>query len=46
MGISMPARILSPQLSPDGRKIFFSVWERAPEELWALENFLPKREGK
>lgn len=45
MGISMPARILSPQLSPDGRKIFFSVWERAPEELWALENFLPKPAG-
>ena len=42
----MPARILSPQVSPSGDRIFFTAWERAPEELWALENFLPKGVAK
>jgi hypothetical protein len=41
MGISIPGRIKSPQIHPDGKRIFFSGIERSPDELWALENFLP-----
>ena len=41
MGISMPD-IFFPQMSPDGRRIAFTSREDAAEEVWALENFLPK----
>ena len=46
MGLPMPGRIGFPQVHPDGRRIFFSLNEASPSELWALENFLPKRDGK
>jgi Tol biopolymer transport system component len=42
MGVSMQARIRSPQVQPDGRRIFFSANESSGSEVWALENFLPK----
>ena len=42
MGLSVMGRITSPQVHPDGRRIFFSMNENSGNELWALENFLPK----
>jgi hypothetical protein len=42
MGISMLARIKSPQIVPDLGRIFFSVNPNSPSEVWALQNFLPK----
>jgi Tol biopolymer transport system component len=42
MGLSMVARIHSPQIHPDGKRIFFSANANYPNEVWALENFLPK----
>lgn len=32
----------SPQIHPDGRRIFFTSNEGGSPEVWALENFLPK----
>jgi Tol biopolymer transport system component len=46
MGISMLARIKSPQIHPDLRRIFFSVNPNSPSEVWALQNFLPKTGAK
>ncbi len=42
MGLSMMGRIKSPQVHPDGRRLFFTLLENGPDEVWALENFLPK----
>jgi len=41
MGLSMAARIKSPQIHPDGKRILFSAGANGPSEIWALENFLP-----
>lgn len=42
MGLSMAAdNIGSPQIHPDGKRIFFASNTRGPNEVWALENFLP-----
>lgn len=46
MGLSMSGRIVSPQLTSDGRRIFFSRLEKGPQELWVLENFLPSARVK
>ncbi len=42
LGLSMMARLKSPQVHPDGRRIFFGAAENGPNEVWSLENFLPK----
>ena len=42
MGLSMPV-IGSPQIHPDGKRIYFSSNTRGPNEVWALENFLPQQ---
>jgi Tol biopolymer transport system component len=42
MGLSQRDRIIEPQLHPDGRRLFYTVHERTPREMWVLENFLPK----
>jgi len=42
MGLSMAAaNIGSPQIHPDGKRIFFASNTKGPNEVWALENFLP-----
>jgi Tol biopolymer transport system component len=43
IGITMNARIKSPFIHPDGKSIFFTAVEADSNEVWALENFLPKR---
>jgi Tol biopolymer transport system component len=42
IGISLRGQIKSPQIDPDGKRIFFSRTETRPYEVWALEDFLPK----
>ena len=42
MGVSMTEDIKSPQMHPDGRRIFFGTVNANAAEVWALENFLPK----
>ena len=43
MGLSMTAAgIGSPQIHPDGKRIFFASNAGGPNEVWALENFLAK----
>jgi Tol biopolymer transport system component len=41
VGISVGGRIQHPQVHPDGRRIVFWSREQGPNEVWALENFLP-----
>ncbi len=45
-GIARKGQIKSPQMSRDGKQIYFSASEPAPGELWTLENFLPKAREK
>jgi Tol biopolymer transport system component len=45
-GIARKGQIKSPQMSPDRKQMYFGASEPAPGELWTLENFLPKREGR
>jgi Tol biopolymer transport system component len=40
-GLSMAGTTKNPQLHPDGRRVFFSASLSNPQEVWALENFLP-----
>lgn len=40
VGLSMPG-VRNVQLEPDGRRIFFVANQSGPNEVWALENFLP-----
>lgn len=42
MYVSAATGIASPQVQPDGKRIFFAGSERTGSEVWALENFLPK----
>ena len=42
IGISMNARLPRFSLAPDGRRLFISATEQGPNDIWALENFLPK----
>jgi TolB protein len=42
IGITMNARIKSPFMHPDGKSLFFTAVEADNNEVWALENFLPK----
>jgi Tol biopolymer transport system component len=47
MGIVVKSGVLeSPQLHPDGRRIFFTSNETGTREVWALENFLPNAVAK
>ena len=41
VGVSMNAIIIGPQMHPDGQTIFFSAGG-GTDQIWALENFLPK----
>ena len=42
IGISLHGEFKTPRLSPDGRRIVYEAMTGVPEELWALENFLPR----
>jgi Tol biopolymer transport system component len=47
MGLSMQGTIKSPQITADGRRLYFGSNEAAPEEIWTLENSLStQRAGK
>jgi Tol biopolymer transport system component len=46
LGISVMGEVHSPQVLPDGERIFFAANETSPSEVWALENFLPRSAGK
>ena len=43
--VSMPG-ISSPAVTPDGRRLFFAANDAAPNEVWELENYLPKPGNK
>jgi Tol biopolymer transport system component len=45
-GIARKGQIKSPQMSPNGKQIYFGASEPAPGELWALENFLSESKAK
>jgi hypothetical protein len=45
MPVSIPGLLKSPQIDPKGSRISFGAIEKAPTEIWALENFLPKTSG-
>jgi Tol biopolymer transport system component len=42
VGLSVNGRIKVPQVDPSGRRLLFSMVDTTPEELWVLENFLPR----
>jgi Tol biopolymer transport system component len=46
VGISMPAQLMHPEVSPDGRRIAFNIFDTSASEVWALENFLPPLNAK
>jgi Tol biopolymer transport system component len=46
IGISMPGQLDHPELSPDGRRITFAVFDTGASEVWTLENFLPAPSAK
>ena len=46
MGITMAARIKSPSIHPDGRRIVFGTMHADSGEIWAMENFLPALTAK
>ena len=46
MGISMSARIKSPAIHPDGRRIAFGSTDGDSGEVWVLENFLSATSAK
>jgi serine/threonine protein kinase/WD40 repeat protein len=46
VGISMEARIKSPRVHPDGKRIAFGAVEQLDNEIWALENFLPRDDSR
>jgi Tol biopolymer transport system component len=45
-GVSVKGGLYYPGMSPDGRQITFGAEEPHPDELWALENFLPATQTK
>ena len=46
MGLSMLARIKTPQIDPSGGRLYFSANQTSGSEVWALENFLLKAGGQ
>lgn len=48
LGISVIGEIKTPRLNPDGRRLVYETIEShgTGEEIWTLENFLPKSKGK
>jgi Tol biopolymer transport system component len=42
VGISRRGGIKSLQVSPDGKQLYFTGGEPAPQEMWVLQNFLPE----
>lgn len=42
MGIAIKGRIKNPSIHPSGKQIVFSVGRSDDNEVWALENFLPR----
>jgi len=42
MGLSMLGRVGSPQIHPDGKRIFLSANANSPSEIWALDNFIKR----
>ena len=45
-GVSVKGGLYYPGMSPDGHQITFVAQENHPDELWALENFLPATQTK
>ena len=45
VGVSMPARIKSPAVHPDGKRIVFAAIDADNGEVWILENFLQRSNG-
>jgi Tol biopolymer transport system component len=45
VGITMPGQLQHLDLSPDGRRLAFTVFDTGASEVWALENFLPKAQA-
>jgi Tol biopolymer transport system component len=45
-GIVVNGTIKQPRLSPDGKRILYTTNQRAPMEIWALDNYLPAASGK
>ncbi len=43
IGISMTGQLMYPQVSPDGRRMTFGLFETGASEVWTLDNFLPAR---
>lgn len=41
LGISMPGQLDNPEVSSDGRRITFGLFDTGASEVWTLENFLP-----
>jgi Tol biopolymer transport system component len=42
IGLSVQGEFKTPRLSPDGRRMVYEAMTGVPEEVWSLENFLPK----
>ena len=45
MGISLNGQLQHPQVHPSGRRLAFSTQEQGANEVWALENVLPRAEA-
>jgi Tol biopolymer transport system component len=45
-GVSVVGGLYYPGMSPDGHRLIFEAHEHRPDELWALENFLPTTQTK
>jgi Tol biopolymer transport system component len=45
LGITVRGEFLTPRLHPDGRRLAYETIEAGSDEIWALENFLPKSVG-
>jgi len=46
LGLSQAGQIREPQVTPDGKRLFYTVTEPNANEVWALENFIPVKAGK
>lgn len=46
MGPSQTGMIQQPQMSPDGKRLFYTVRQPTANEVWALENFIPTKKEK
>ena len=45
-GIQVAGRLKAPSVHPNGQKLLYSTLDEAPNEIWALENFLATGRGQ